>query len=1569
MRGEGVPPPPDGFTLDGEAHDGDTFGLQGGGSLRLYGADAPELKQQGWTRNLDPVAIGEIAQRAAAGLVKPTGEIGTLHGNSYGRPVAPVTDNGLDVGQRMIRTGNALATPNYLKGDDRFAPYMDAERLARQNRLGVHGIYAQSPEDFRHAPDKLPERETVARFWDTPTPESGLRPEIERGYLAIQRTGSADDILKYATDNGFTIDPAMTRKFVASRDAKRPVAFEVTYDIAPKPLTNQGDGATGAFARGIGDGVLPNLLPEVGSVVDAFGGTNDRENVWNSDRRLADIVANNWRQNEAIIGYDDMAHPYARFGGELAGGLAIPFGASARTVPELARVGAAYGAAAGFGAGDSLPDRLTRGVVGIVPGAVGGAVVGKGLQIGLPKLAAGWRWVRGKNGEPVAVPETADGAADGAGGFPEGVPPPPEGFTPDAMPMAADAGAVATRDVRQPDYLDLGQRPRPLLRDPTDAELRAATAGIHPSDVLPIRSNEIGSVEEAAAKDAGRVVEAKASNERDALDRKTIRNWRGEPVPKVGPIDMVGFLRLRGGLKDDRGELSFMGLTNAARRGMDHVGQETRFGPLVNNQDGSHLDDAAMASWEAGYFPELQDRPDVATFIDALRDTHEGRRRRFLPEDLGQIEQHSALRAERHNLEERSFVEGVPIYNDRSLPAEEPAPFPPVEAYEDWPDGGPDFAGNINLGKLDSPQDIMRALSAVNNRVGFDAATRGRVTQAETERLASELGMTPDTLLSRRKGQALNAEEALAARQILAKSGNELVNLARRVKGQDHPGDDVLADFNRALQRHVAIQEQVSGMTAEAGRALSQFRMIADSRNVRGDVLSAIVSQGGGRRKLADAADLLLEAAETSPGQFNVIADKATKPGWLDKLVELRINMILSNPPTHVVNMVSNTLTALGQIPEHAIAAGVGSVRQAFGRKAGSNAAIDRVAGSEIGARAFGLLQGINEGMAQFARTLRTGEPSDFISKVEGHMDRAIGGKLGSVVRVPTALLSAEDEIFKAMARRMELAGLAARTAAKEGLKGEAATARRAELLANPTPEMMDRAFDHGRYLTFQRPLGGIASKVSMLTRDYPALKFIVPFVRTPTNLLKFAVERSPAATVLKEWRADWKAGGARRDLAASRVMVGTGFGMAMASLAGQGTITGSPPADKNKDRLLRADGWQPYSFKIGDKYYSYQRLDPFATTISVAADLATKQEGMTARQLDQQAMLLTASIMKTMGDKTWLSGVSDFLEAMSDPERYGPSYLRRLGASLVVPGGVAGVARAIDPVSRRADTVGEQVMAGLPGQSSKLFPRRDVWGAPITNEGGVGPDYLSPMRQSARENDPATNEMLRLNATMGQLSKHHTVGGKRVENTPAEFDRYSEAAGKGSHDAVSALVASTRWQAMSPETQRKAIKTAIDKAQDEARGQSSGGGSAAKSSVPPPPPGFTVEGASGGRNVYGDLQRAIPGLRFTSGFRTPEYQADMKRRGYRPADNSGHLDGSSFDLLPPPGKSMGWLKDRVRSFDPTAQLLPEGDHLHTTFPGYFGAPALGGAKAAKLRNPLAGMPAPPAGFKLDARR
>ena len=70
---------------------------------------------------------------------------------------------------------------------------------------------------------------------------------------------------------------------------------------------------------------------------------------------------------------------------------------------------------------------------------------------------------------------------------------------------------------------------------------------------------------------------------------------------------------------------------------------------------------------------------------------------------------------------------------------------------------------------------------------------------------------------------------------------------------------------------------------------------------------------------------------------------------------------------------------------------------------------------------------------------------------------------------------------------------------------------------------------DYGRYLTFQRKLTGFGAAISQASSSNLLAKVVVPFVRTPINLLKFATERSPAAPMLSEWRADFRAGGERR--------------------------------------------------------------------------------------------------------------------------------------------------------------------------------------------------------------------------------------------------------------------------------------------------------------------------------------------------------------------------------------------------------------------------------------------------------
>ena len=53
-----------------------------------------------------------------------------------------------------------------------------------------------------------------------------------------------------------------------------------------------------------------------------------------------------------------------------------------------------------------------------------------------------------------------------------------------------------------------------------------------------------------------------------------------------------------------------------------------------------------------------------------------------------------------------------------------------------------------------------------------------------------------------------------------------------------------------------------------------------------------------------------------------------------------------------------------------------------------------------------------------------------------------------------------------------------------------------------------------------------------------------------------------------------------------------------------RGEISGAGPTDPQQRAAMLANGWQPYSVKIGDTWYSYRRLDPFASILGPTADL-----------------------------------------------------------------------------------------------------------------------------------------------------------------------------------------------------------------------------------------------------------------------------------------------------------------------------------------------------------------------------
>jgi hypothetical protein len=82
-------------------------------------------------------------------------------------------------------------------------------------------------------------------------------------------------------------------------------------------------------------------------------------------------------------------------------------------------------------------------------------------------------------------------------------------------------------------------------------------------------------------------------------------------------------------------------------------------------------------------------------------------------------------------------------------------------------------------------------------------------------------------------------------------------------------------------------------------------------------------------------------------------------------------------------------------------------------------------------------------------------------------------------------------------------------------------------------------------------------------------------------------------------------------------------------------------------------------------------------------------------------------------------------------------------------------------------------------------------------------------------------------------------------------------------------------------------------------------------------------QAAEGGDDWIAAVAEAAPDARVTSGYRTPQHNAEV---GGKP--NSRHLTGQAVDLVPRPGETMAQLFARVSRI-PGTRAINEGDHVH----------------------------------------
>lgn len=718
----------------------------------------------------------------------------------------------------------------------------------------------------------------------------------------------------------------------------------------------------------------------------------------------------------------------------------------------------------------------------------------------------------------------------------------------------------------------------------------------------------------------------------------------------------------------------------------------------------------------------------------------------------------------------------------------------------------PEYAGAVKLSTIwgdDDLKSVWANLAEQNNAL-FDDQKRGKVSREASELAAKALGMTEKEVLTRAKGQAWNDAQLLAAGQIAQVAMIDLQNKAKDAAANENP--QALADFEEAYARAAHVASQFSGARSEAGRALNVLKKMASLDRSLQDMIESVEDVETAAKKAAMIARLEDE------GQVSKFAQESFKVRAIDVLLEVWMNALLSGPQTHAVNTFSNTMVSFYMDMENFLAAGIGMFRSGHD-KVYLREAINRFAANG---------EGVRRGLKAFYHAVKNEDIIDQYSKLEQPRPHAISaqawnlqGKTGKAVdiagkgvRIPGRFLQAEDEFFKAVLYQKSIVQQAVHEALNPeyAIRHQPAIAN--DLINNPTKEMRQKALNEARYGTFTQPLGKLGRNIQSIVAAHPTLRFIVPFIRTPSNIVKFAAHRSPFAPLFTEVRQQLNAGGAQRDIALSRIAMGSTIGGLVVMLAAQGLVTGGGPSDPKEKQQWYATGWQPYSVLIGDKYYSFARLEPLGMLMGISADFAEIMNYSSQEDASHIAAMISGSIAKNLTSKTWLRGLAEALNAIQDPDRYGEHWVQQF-AGTVVPTGVAQIARLEDPYLRNAQTISEKIKSRLPGQSQNIRPRLNIWGEPIALEGGVGPDIISPIYQSTLKGDRVSEEMIQLGYYPGMPSKK--MGG--VELNPDVYNQYVQLAGQNSKLMLDAMVSNPAFQAIPPYKRQEMIQETIYKA------------------------------------------------------------------------------------------------------------------------------------------------------------
>lgn len=595
----------------------------------------------------------------------------------------------------------------------------------------------------------------------------------------------------------------------------------------------------------------------------------------------------------------------------------------------------------------------------------------------------------------------------------------------------------------------------------------------------------------------------------------------------------------------------------------------------------------------------------------------------------------------------------------------------------------------------------------------------------------------------------------------------------------------MISEFGESVRPHLRnIYEKAQGTLSSSAKkineqAISRAEQIAESYiktnadKLAEDDITFI-------RDLSQKVSSLSKAERTVASQdLQAVLNGFEKAGIGRKISSLQYISMLLNPKTQIRNIVGNELMYRLERLTKVIGTPIDIVSSKI---TGGPRTVTFKKGPMVWDNFFQPTKDYFSGLGTGVKAGWRGVNPEGIGSKYDIQGQAFRSKYNPVTYLEKALgasLQGFDYAAYNRATNQRLSEMAYLDAINKGIKGkDAQRAHMETFMANMDEGIHNIAKEYGKFVTLQndsllsQKITGFRRGLNQITagnKDFGAGSLVVPFSKTPANLLLRALDYSPVG-ILKAVKQSWevlrdpKTNLTRADVidSVSRAILGSGVGATAYWLADKGVLFGQSNKDSETRKLQNMVGIKDFQIngsalsrmldamvsggnidaaakiRPGDTLWSYEWAQPSSMPMAVGANVyqGTKSGQSGMRTAGEAAL----AGMNTIYNSSVLSGIREVFQIPSGED----NAVKAIGLNLIkqapgmfTPSILRNINTYLDDRVKETYTPDDALSlvnsarSNIPGQSGQMPQRVDTFGKPVTKPNSFLDVFVSPADRS----------------------------------------------------------------------------------------------------------------------------------------------------------------------------------------------------------------------------------------------